>query len=165
MVSLWLTFSGKLQKSQMLRLSLSIRLRGAHLILIHSRFIYVCSIIITSYSSNVFSFCRVGIVFCGRQSPGGHNVIWGLHSALKIHNPNSTLLGFLGKLHFLLSFFIFFGLCKLVCVFVIASEMCFYPPMNTCTWIYIIRSDVIFFFWKFILYEVFKVFGCTNSSY
>jgi pyrophosphate--fructose-6-phosphate 1-phosphotransferase len=39
---------------------------------------------------------RVGVVFCGRQSPGGHNVIWGLHEALKIHNPNSTLLGFLG---------------------------------------------------------------------
>ncbi|XP_038702625.1 pyrophosphate--fructose 6-phosphate 1-phosphotransferase subunit alpha [Tripterygium wilfordii] len=39
---------------------------------------------------------RVGIVFCGRQSPGGHNVIWGLHDALKVHNPNSTLLGFLG---------------------------------------------------------------------
>ncbi|GAU34047.1 hypothetical protein TSUD_16350 [Trifolium subterraneum] len=39
---------------------------------------------------------RVGIVFCGRQSPGGHNVIWGLHAALKIHNPNSVLLGFLG---------------------------------------------------------------------
>lgn len=39
---------------------------------------------------------RVGLVFCGRQSPGGHNVIWGLHSALKIHNPQSTLLGFLG---------------------------------------------------------------------
>ncbi|EXB56254.1 Pyrophosphate--fructose 6-phosphate 1-phosphotransferase subunit alpha [Morus notabilis] len=39
---------------------------------------------------------RVGIVFCGRQSPGGHNVIWGLYNALKLHNPNSTLLGFLG---------------------------------------------------------------------
>ncbi|KAL5557651.1 hypothetical protein UlMin_033862 [Ulmus minor] len=39
---------------------------------------------------------RVGIVFCGRQSPGGHNVIWGLHDALKLHNPKSTLLGFLG---------------------------------------------------------------------
>ncbi|KAI8004832.1 Pyrophosphate--fructose 6-phosphate 1-phosphotransferase subunit alpha [Camellia lanceoleosa] len=39
---------------------------------------------------------RVGVVFCGRQSPGGHNVIWGLLNALKIHNPNSTLLGFLG---------------------------------------------------------------------
>ncbi|KAL6176243.1 PREDICTED: pyrophosphate--fructose 6-phosphate 1-phosphotransferase subunit alpha [Fragaria vesca subsp. vesca] len=39
---------------------------------------------------------RVGIVFCGRQSPGGHNVIWGLLKALKTHNPNSTLLGFLG---------------------------------------------------------------------
>lgn len=43
--------------------------------------------------------CRVGIVFCGRQSPGGHNVVWGLHNALKIHNPKSTLLGFLGKPH------------------------------------------------------------------
>lgn len=39
---------------------------------------------------------RVGIVFSGRQSPGGHNVIWGLHSALKIHNPKNVLLGFLG---------------------------------------------------------------------
>uniref|UniRef100_A0A2P2ME11 Pyrophosphate--fructose 6-phosphate 1-phosphotransferase subunit alpha n=2 Tax=Rhizophora mucronata TaxID=61149 RepID=A0A2P2ME11_RHIMU len=39
---------------------------------------------------------RVGVVFCGRQSPGGHNVIWGLHNALKIHNPNNILLGFLG---------------------------------------------------------------------
>lgn len=39
---------------------------------------------------------RVGIVFCGRQSPGGHNVIWGLYDALKVHNPNNTLLGFLG---------------------------------------------------------------------
>ncbi|GAB2289316.1 hypothetical protein Dimus_023620 [Dionaea muscipula] len=39
---------------------------------------------------------RVGVVFSGRQSPGGHNVIWGLHNALKIHNPNSVLLGFLG---------------------------------------------------------------------
>ncbi|XP_052201149.1 pyrophosphate--fructose 6-phosphate 1-phosphotransferase subunit alpha [Diospyros lotus] len=39
---------------------------------------------------------RVGVVFCGRQSPGGHNVIWGLQNALKIHNPSSTLLGFLG---------------------------------------------------------------------
>ncbi|KAJ0257497.1 Pyrophosphate--fructose 6-phosphate 1-phosphotransferase subunit alpha 2 [Hirschfeldia incana] len=39
---------------------------------------------------------RVGIVFCGRQAPGGHNVIWGLHEALKVHNAQSTLLGFLG---------------------------------------------------------------------
>ncbi|KFK35354.1 hypothetical protein AALP_AA5G273800 [Arabis alpina] len=39
---------------------------------------------------------RVGIVFCGRQSPGGHNVIWGLYEALKVHNAKSTLLGFLG---------------------------------------------------------------------
>lgn len=39
---------------------------------------------------------RVGIVFCGRQSPGGHNVMWGLLDTLKIHNPKSILLGFLG---------------------------------------------------------------------
>ncbi|KAJ0538095.1 putative diphosphate--fructose-6-phosphate 1-phosphotransferase [Helianthus annuus] len=39
---------------------------------------------------------RVGVVFCGRQSPGGHNVVWGLHEALKIHNYKSTLIGFLG---------------------------------------------------------------------
>ncbi|KAH0916226.1 hypothetical protein HID58_030672 [Brassica napus] len=39
---------------------------------------------------------RVGIVFCGRQAPGGHNVIWGLYEALKVHNAKSTLLGFLG---------------------------------------------------------------------
>ncbi|URE10054.1 pyrophosphate--fructose 6-phosphate 1-phosphotransferase [Musa troglodytarum] len=39
---------------------------------------------------------RVGVVFCRRQSPGGHNVIWGLHSAIKSHNPTSTLLGFVG---------------------------------------------------------------------
>lgn len=39
---------------------------------------------------------RVGIVFCGRQSPGGHNVIWGLHEALKVRNPKNILLGFLG---------------------------------------------------------------------
>ncbi|XP_008796200.1 pyrophosphate--fructose 6-phosphate 1-phosphotransferase subunit alpha [Phoenix dactylifera] len=39
---------------------------------------------------------RVGVVFSGRQSPGGHNVIWGLYDAIKAHNPNSTLLGFVG---------------------------------------------------------------------
>ncbi|KAG6472958.1 hypothetical protein ZIOFF_070438 [Zingiber officinale] len=39
---------------------------------------------------------RVGIVFCGRQSPGGHNVVWGLYSAIKLHNRDNTLLGFVG---------------------------------------------------------------------
>ncbi|KAL5199527.1 hypothetical protein ABZP36_020730 [Zizania latifolia] len=39
---------------------------------------------------------KVGVVFSGRQSPGGHNVIWGLHDAIKAHNPNSKLIGFLG---------------------------------------------------------------------
>jgi len=41
-------------------------------------------------------FNRVGIVFSGRQSPGGHNVIWGLYDALMAHNSNSKLIGFLG---------------------------------------------------------------------
>ncbi|KAJ8431137.1 hypothetical protein Cgig2_010070 [Carnegiea gigantea] len=39
---------------------------------------------------------RVGVVFSGRQSPGGHNVVWGLYNALKIHNKDNVLLGFLG---------------------------------------------------------------------
>lgn len=43
------------------------------------------------------AYCRVGVVFCGRQSPGGHNVVWGLYSAIKIHNPDNILLGFVGK--------------------------------------------------------------------
>ena len=30
-------------------------------------------------------------MFCGRQSPRGHNFIWGLHSAFKIDNPKSIL--------------------------------------------------------------------------
>jgi len=41
--------------------------------------------------------CRVGIVFSGRQSPGGHNVILGLYDAIMAHNSNSKLIGFLGK--------------------------------------------------------------------
>uniref|UniRef100_A0A0D9WPV9 Pyrophosphate--fructose 6-phosphate 1-phosphotransferase subunit alpha n=1 Tax=Leersia perrieri TaxID=77586 RepID=A0A0D9WPV9_9ORYZ len=36
---------------------------------------------------------RAGLVFSGRQSPGGHNVIWGLHDAIKAHNLNSKLIG------------------------------------------------------------------------
>ncbi|KAJ8456052.1 hypothetical protein OPV22_034795 [Ensete ventricosum] len=39
---------------------------------------------------------RVGAVFCGRQSPGGHNIICGLYDAMKLRNPKSTLLGFCG---------------------------------------------------------------------
>lgn len=39
---------------------------------------------------------RVGLVFCGRQSPGGHNIISGLFDALKSHNPDNTLVGFIG---------------------------------------------------------------------
>eukprot|EP00252_Welwitschia_mirabilis_P013359 TRINITY_DN29422_c0_g1_i1.p1 TRINITY_DN29422_c0_g1~~TRINITY_DN29422_c0_g1_i1.p1 ORF type:complete len:612 (+),score=138.07 TRINITY_DN29422_c0_g1_i1:180-2015(+) len=43
-----------------------------------------------------FPEIRVGVVFSGRQSPGGHNVIWGLHDAIKAHNSKSSLLGFVG---------------------------------------------------------------------
>jgi diphosphate-dependent phosphofructokinase len=41
--------------------------------------------------------CRIGVVFSGRQSPGGHNVIWGLYDVVKAHNSNSKIIGFLGK--------------------------------------------------------------------
>ncbi|KAL8525504.1 hypothetical protein ACS0TY_014934 [Phlomoides rotata] len=44
----------------------------------------------------VVDHSRVGVVFCGKQSPGGHNVVWGLLEALKVHNPKSIFLGFLG---------------------------------------------------------------------
>ena len=57
--------------------------------------------------SHWFAANRVGVVFCGRQSPGGHNVIWGLHDALKVHNPNSILFGFLGKLFLRISICLF----------------------------------------------------------
>lgn len=40
---------------------------------------------------------RVGVVFCGRQSPGGHNIICGLYDAIKSHNRRSTLIGFRGE--------------------------------------------------------------------
>nr|CAB3480754.1 unnamed protein product [Digitaria exilis]CAB3504653.1 unnamed protein product [Digitaria exilis] len=39
---------------------------------------------------------RMGVVFSGRQSPGGHNVVWGLHDAIKAYNPKSVLYGFVG---------------------------------------------------------------------
>lgn len=39
---------------------------------------------------------RIGVAFCGRQSPGGHNVITGLFDALKSQNANSILIGFIG---------------------------------------------------------------------
>jgi len=58
-------------------------------------------------------YYRVGVVFSGRQSPGGHNVIWGLHNAIKTHNPHSVLIGFLGK-HFTLIFH-FFNTLSTVC--------------------------------------------------
>ncbi|CAL5090857.1 unnamed protein product [Urochloa decumbens] len=39
---------------------------------------------------------RVGVLFSGRQSPGGHNVIWGIYDAMKARNPHNVLLGFVG---------------------------------------------------------------------
>ncbi|WVZ64266.1 hypothetical protein U9M48_013814 [Paspalum notatum var. saurae] len=39
---------------------------------------------------------RVGVLFAGRQSPGGHNVIWGTYDAMKAQNPHNVLLGFIG---------------------------------------------------------------------
>jgi hypothetical protein len=48
--------------------------------------------------TNVLIFeCRLGVVFCGRQSPGGHNIITGLFDAVKKHNSESTLIGFTGE--------------------------------------------------------------------
>lgn len=38
---------------------------------------------------------KIGVVFCGRQAPGGHNIIDGLLQALK-SRPGSQLVGFLG---------------------------------------------------------------------
>lgn len=41
---------------------------------------------------------RVGVVFgMEAESPGAHNVIAGIFDALKAHNNNSILFGFLGK--------------------------------------------------------------------
>ncbi|KAK8934905.1 Pyrophosphate--fructose 6-phosphate 1-phosphotransferase subunit alpha [Platanthera zijinensis] len=39
---------------------------------------------------------KVGVVFAGRQSPGGHNVVCGLYDAMKSHNADSSLIGFCG---------------------------------------------------------------------
>lgn len=37
---------------------------------------------------------KVGVVFAGRQSPGGHTIISGLYDALKAHDAGSSLVGF-----------------------------------------------------------------------
>lgn len=39
---------------------------------------------------------KVGVVLSGGQAPGGHNVIAGLFDAMKILNPASQLIGFIG---------------------------------------------------------------------
>ena len=36
---------------------------------------------------------KVAIVFCGRQTPGAHNVVWGLYSALKRLGADNQVLG------------------------------------------------------------------------
>ena len=38
----------------------------------------------------------MGVVFCGRQSSGGHNIITGLYDYIHQMNPNSKLIGFIG---------------------------------------------------------------------
>lgn len=38
----------------------------------------------------------MGVVFCGRQSSGGHNIITGLFDYIHQMNPNSKLIGFIG---------------------------------------------------------------------
>ncbi|AQK63559.1 Pyrophosphate--fructose 6-phosphate 1-phosphotransferase subunit alpha 2 [Zea mays] len=46
---------------------------------------------------NYLSFNKwVGIVFYGRKSLGGHNVVWRLYEAIKAHYQNIKLTGFLG---------------------------------------------------------------------
>jgi len=39
---------------------------------------------------------RIGVVFCGRQTPGGHNVVAGLLDACTKHSPDSELFAFVG---------------------------------------------------------------------
>jgi 6-phosphofructokinase 1 len=39
---------------------------------------------------------KIGVVFCGRQTPGGHNVVGGLLDAAQKHHPDSEVLGFMG---------------------------------------------------------------------
>lgn len=49
-----------------------------------------------SKNSEPFAPIRVGVLFCGRQCPGGHNVITGLYDFLKQANEKSELIGFIG---------------------------------------------------------------------
>jgi pyrophosphate--fructose-6-phosphate 1-phosphotransferase len=39
---------------------------------------------------------RIGVIFCGRQAPGGHNVISGLFDHVTSLNPDSRVIGFVG---------------------------------------------------------------------
>jgi diphosphate--fructose-6-phosphate 1-phosphotransferase len=45
----------------------------------------------------------VGVVFCGRQTPGAHSLVCGLADALAARAPGSTLLGFVGGVRGLLA--------------------------------------------------------------
>eukprot|EP00163_Fabomonas_tropica_P004294 TRINITY_DN1378_c0_g2_i1.p1 TRINITY_DN1378_c0_g2~~TRINITY_DN1378_c0_g2_i1.p1 ORF type:complete len:1178 (+),score=281.30 TRINITY_DN1378_c0_g2_i1:352-3534(+) len=42
---------------------------------------------------------RIGFVFCGRQTPGGHNALWGAVKHLSEYHPDSRVLGFAGGTH------------------------------------------------------------------
>ncbi|XP_043717670.1 pyrophosphate--fructose 6-phosphate 1-phosphotransferase subunit alpha-like [Telopea speciosissima] len=57
---------------------------------------FIDFVLLSSTDSIKLIVFRVGVVFCGRQSPGGHNVICGLYDAIKFYNPKSTLIGFCG---------------------------------------------------------------------
>lgn len=112
---------------------------------------------------------RVGVVFCGRQSPGGHNVIWGLHNALKVHNPKSTLLGFLGTLCSFLWVFVFIFFCCLhwffvLCICVKWFHWLMWSFMGSCIChssgkLTLLMTTILFvnrWFWRFI---------CTKNSW
>jgi hypothetical protein len=43
--------------------------------------------------TGVSGHLRVGIVFCGRQTPGAHNVVWGLYDALKRLGADNEVVG------------------------------------------------------------------------
>ena len=65
-----------------------------------------CSVLRASASGQVPVHCteahqlncavQAGVVFMGRQAPGGHDAIGGMYDALKKHHTDSELLEFVG---------------------------------------------------------------------
>lgn len=64
---------------------------GSHLVSLTS-----CAVSNGHINGSLTSPLKVGILFSGRQSPGGHNVIAGVFDSLKRQSPSSTLVGFIG---------------------------------------------------------------------